>query len=263
MRQQWRRRGYFNKPTPRQTACLLWYCGCSGRYHVNGRSMVAPRGAVVYIPEGSVYKTEFFDFGEEAADTVLIEFSLLTSEGEHFNAAEEITVLEYENDALLGHLFERVVEEHAAATVSVAALKASVYQVLDHLCRIGRAQTLLSPHFRSIAAGITYLESHPRGSKTVEELAQTCYVSSTYFRRLFKEYAGVTPAEYRINSRIEYAKKLLRLGTMTTAEVAHEAGFDDPAYFCRLFKKRCGVSPGQFEQAEQSAGLVFTKRIEM
>ncbi len=246
MRQRWRHRGFFLKPTPRRNGCLLWYCGCSGRYQTEGKTFVAPRGSVVYIPEGSVYKTDFFDFGEGEVDTVLVEFTLLLPDGEHFNAADRITILQREPDALMRSLFDRLVEEQAAATVSLAAMKASIYQLLDHLCRTGRRQAMFSPHFQAIAKGISYLECDPRQEKSIKELAEMCFVSTAYFRRLFKEYAGVTPVDYRIRSRMEYAKKLLRLGTMSTQEVAQEVGFDDPAYFCRIFKKRCGLSPGQY-----------------
>ena len=72
----------------------------------------------------------------------------------------------------------------------------------------------------------------------IKEIAKLCHVSETTFRRLFKEYTEKTPVEYRIERRIEYAKKLLNTRGMTVIEIAFEAGFEDPAYFCKVFKNK-------------------------
>jgi len=246
MRQRWEQKGYFNMNTPRSTSCLLYFCGCSGEYREKSGRLSVPRGSVVYIPEGSVYKTRFMDFDDSGISTILIEFSLLMPNNEHFCAAEEITVLKHGQDMLLDKLFRFAADEQAAAMVSIASLKATLYQILNYLSRMQRQQKILSNRFLPIAKGIEYLETDICQEKSIKQIADMCYVSSAYFRRMFKEYAGVSPTEYRINRRMEYAKNLLRLGTMTTSEVASEVGFEDPAYFCRLFKKRCGTSPGKY-----------------
>lgn len=251
MRQKWRRKGFFEKATPRQTACLLWFCGCVGRYYTAGKCFTVPLGSVVYIPEGSVYKTDFIDFTEGETDTVLVEFSLLSAEGEYFNLAEEITVVQEEGDPLLFQWLEQLADAYTAHAVSLASIKALVYQIIDRLCRVNRQQNLLSPRFQTIASGISFLEKEHFREKSMKEIAEMCYVSPAYFRRLFKEYAGVTPMEYRLNARMEYAKKLLAIGAMNTGEVARAVGFEDPAYFCRVFKKRVGVSPGKYMQLKE------------
>jgi len=246
MRQRWRQKGIFQMNVPRTTSCLLYFCGCTGIYRENGKRFVAPKGSVVYIPEGAVYKTSFTDFGDGPTDTILIEFTLLHPNNEHFCTSEKIAVLEDVGDVLLDNLFSRAADEQVSPVVSTASLKATTYQVLNQLSRTRRHENILSNRFSSIAKGIDYLEGDFRQEKTIQEISEMCFVSPAHFRRLFKEYAGVSPTEYRIIARIEYAKKLLSLGSMTTAEISREVGFEDPAYFCRVFKKRCGVSPGQF-----------------
>lgn len=253
MRQRWRQKGVFQMNVPRTTSCLLYFCGCTGIYRESGKRFVAPKGSVVYIPEGAVYKTSFTDFDDTPTDTILIEFSLLFPNNEHFCTSEKIAVLKHGSDVLLDKLFNLAADEQVSPAVSTASIKATTYQVLNLLSRTHRHEKILSNRFSSIAKGIDYLESDFRQEKTIEDISEMCYVSPAHFRRLFKEYAGVSPTEYRINSRIEYAKKLLSLGSMTTAEVSREVGFEDPAYFCRVFKKRCGVSPGQYMTHSQAA----------
>ena len=252
MRQRWRQKGAFQMNVPRSTSCLLYFCGCTGVYRENGKRFFAPKGSVVYIPEGAVYKTSFTDFDDSPTDTILIEFRLLHPNNEHFCTSEKIAVLTQDSDVLLDKLFNLAADEQVSAVVSTASMKAIIYQVLNHLSRTHRHEKILSKQFSSIAKGIRYLEEDLQQEKTIQEISEMCYVSPAHFRRLFKEYAGVSPTEYRILSRIEYAKKLLSLGSMTTAEVSREVGFEDPAYFCRIFKKRCGVSPGQYMLHRQS-----------
>ena len=231
---------WFQMSAPRKTSCLLYFRCFAAEYRTERNVISVPRGAVVYVPEGAVYTTHFTDFTDDKIDTILIEFSL-RKQNEPFVVTTDITILPYENEAWLADLFYLSTEES-----SPAAIKAITYQILNHLSLSQQHKKILSTHFRQIAKGIQYLESNPTQDKSLQEIANMCSVSTAYFRRLFKEYAGVTPSEYRITNRIEYAKRLLRLGTMTIAEVADKAGFEDPAYFCRIFKRRCGISPGKY-----------------
>ena len=99
--------------------------------------------------------------------------------------------------------------------------------------------------FSLIAKGIRYLEEDPLQEKSIEEIAKMCAVSSGCFRRLFSEYAGVSPSVYRIRNKMEKAKVLLESGTCTVGEVSEKLGFSDVSYFSRLFKKYMGITPKQ------------------
>jgi len=240
LRQRWSHRSSFEMSVPRKTGCLLYLWGCSARYREKGRTVSAPKGSVVYIPEGACYKVQYGEFEDLPDDTVLLEFRLVFPDGTPFSAAEGITVLQKERDLLLEELFRQAAEEQNAP------LKATAYQILNHLSRAQRQNLMLPGRFRSIAQGIRCLEEDFLQEKTLQQIAQMCFVSESHFRRLFKEYAGVSPAEYRIACRMEYAKKLLRSGTVTVREAAAKTGFKDPAYFGRVFKKSCGISPGEY-----------------
>ena len=81
---------------------------------------------------------------------------------------------------------------------------------------------------------------------SVEELSQICGISVAYFRRIFTEKYGVSPKEYIINKRIEYAKKLLLSKQFSVSEVAEMCGYYEPCHFSREFKKREGISPNKY-----------------
>lgn len=250
MRQKWKENSVFKMAKPRPTSCFLYFCGCSAEYTLpDGRILEVEKGSVVYIPEGAVYETRFFDRVADTCACILIEFSLSDSQGEHIAVADGITVLGQEHDPLRAELFSEAVAVFTAAVVSPSAMKAVVFRLITEYSRRERRRDLRQRRFGSIAKGIAYLETETGSDRPIAEIAEMCHVSESTFRRLFKEYAGVSPVEFRINAQMEYAKKLLRDGSMSVSEVAFAVGFQDPAYFCRVFKRKSGQTPKQFSES--------------
>ncbi len=81
---------------------------------------------------------------------------------------------------------------------------------------------------------------------TMPEIAQRLNISYTKFRRLFKEYTGLSPAQYFINLRIHRAKEMLRGTAASIKEISIILQFENPEYFATLFKKRTGITPSEF-----------------
>ncbi len=246
VRQFWKENTTFKMNNPRKTSCLLYFCGCSAYYKFVGGQLRVERGSVIYIPEGAVYETNFFDCDEHSPSTILIEFSLYRNDGTHFKAADKPFVLKRNGNAVIDDLFNEAADVYSSAVISISKIKSTVYSLLAYFSHNERQKSISLRGFNTIADGINILENDFKSEITVKELASLCHVSESTFRRLFKEYTGKSPVEYRIEMRITYAKKLLSTGSMNTLEVALETGFDDPAYFCRVFKKQTGITAGEY-----------------
>ncbi|HAZ04287.1 MAG: hypothetical protein A2W90_23090 [Bacteroidetes bacterium GWF2_42_66] len=67
-------------------------------------------------------------------------------------------------------------------------------------------------------------------------------------RKKFKEYTGVSPAQYQIQLRINKAKDLLITTNQSFKELAHELGFESTDYFFRLFRQKTGFTPSEFRE---------------
>ncbi len=67
-----------------------------------------------------------------------------------------------------------------------------------------------------------------------------------YIRHEFKKHYGVSPIQYLINRRMEYAKHLLNTSGMSVKQIAYQCGFENEYYFSRIFKKLTGYSPSQY-----------------
>jgi AraC-like DNA-binding protein len=81
---------------------------------------------------------------------------------------------------------------------------------------------------------------------TVEYLAGLCGISGVYLRKIFMTRFGVSPKEYIIQKRMDYACRLLLSGQLGVREVALHCGYSEPCHFSREFKKRIGVAPKNY-----------------
>ena len=81
---------------------------------------------------------------------------------------------------------------------------------------------------------------------SVKNLSEVCGISVAYFRRIFTEKFGVSPKEYIINRRIDYAKKLLLSEQFSVSKVAKKCGYAEPCHFSREFSKRTGVELNKY-----------------
>lgn len=90
---------------------------------------------------------------------------------------------------------------------------------------------------------------------TPEQVAREINMSYSWFRRLFKDYTGFSPAQYITELRIQKSKELLTNTALTNKEIAFESGFDNADYFCTVFKRKTGLTPHQYRDMTQWGGI--------
>lgn len=72
------------------------------------------------------------------------------------------------------------------------------------------------------------------------------HIGYSYFRRMFKNFTGISPRQYCLQLKVMRAKELLLTTNKSIKEISFELGFDSIYYFSRFFKKKVGVTPSQF-----------------
>jgi AraC family transcriptional regulator len=92
---------------------------------------------------------------------------------------------------------------------------------------------------------IAFIRESINRTVTLEELASRCHLSVFHFSRLFKNTLGVSPYQYALRTKIEYARSLIE-SKQAVGEIAYNLGFTDSAHFCNAFKKLMGHSPLQY-----------------
>ena len=81
---------------------------------------------------------------------------------------------------------------------------------------------------------------------TIQQIAEDLGVSYSNFRKLFKEFTGISPALYQQDLRLQRAKELLATTTLSIKEIAYRLRFESPDYFSSKFKIKTGKKPSEF-----------------
>ena len=113
-------------------------------------------------------------------------------------------------------------------------LTAKIYELL-HL--IKTADGAIPKKYRALAPALTELQQEYFKNEKIAYYAQLCDMSESNFRRLFKEYTGKSPIEYRNLIRVSAVKTLLNTSELTVSEAAYLVGFNNMSYFYEVFNK--------------------------
>jgi hypothetical protein len=85
-----------------------------------------------------------------------------------------------------------------------------------------------------------------------EDLAKELGVGYSWFRRMFKQYEGVSPAQYLIQLRIIKIRELLTTSNLSISEIAYQIGLESKSQLSTFFKKYEGISPSEFRKANET-----------
>ena len=92
------------------------------------------------------------------------------------------------------------------------------------------------------------IESNYAGDISLEQVARHVHLSPAYLSELFKKQTGMSFIDYKTIIRIENAKKLIMIPSMTISEVSTKVGYTDPKYFSKLFKKITGKTIFEYKK---------------
>ena len=209
------------------------------RFESGGTEFDVGIGDVLYLPKNRSYRQE--TEGETVLAIHFINYS--------FSQKNRPEVISVDNYDVIVKLVSEMYREWKEKKQGYRYKCISLFYNLLHQLNLQAHEDTLSSVSRNekLKAAISYIHSHYRSEQmNISELASMCAMSDTYFRKLFKEIHGVSPAQYVINLRLEYASQLLRSRLYTILEVSEKSGFNDVKYFSKLFKRHYGVSPSRF-----------------
>lgn len=139
-----------------------------------------------------------------------------------------------------------------AANRARALLHWTLAHLVEGLSEDDRAR--VSRHYAGTAAvlpAIEYIERHLAEPLGNAGLARICHMSVDHFIRVFRRFAGQTPAQYVIDTRIKRAAQDLYFTQDSIEAVAERTGFRDRYYFTRVFARRMGQAPAAYRRAQR------------
>lgn len=237
---------------PRKINGFVYLLNCDCTYELsNGKKVDAKKGDVIYLPAFGEYKSNFKNFGDDTIDGILINLLFSDDNGETFYLPNKLKVYKTSNSGRMKTYFTSILDYSMQLQKNIAETKSIAYKILAYLGTMDKERKITSSKYKCIYEGISYLENDVQQSLSIEEIAQLCHITTAYFRKLFKEYSGISPAQFRIQKKLETAKSLLSLtDNMTISEISDYLGFENVSYFSKLFKKYEKMSPSQYRKEQ-------------
>ena len=221
-------------------------------------SVVARRGDIVFIPQGSRYHVRVSCSTGARIDSYTVNFRLHDASGEEILLSDSIAVLTSRRDNLpdlhLKNLFDtfyRMEYINGVAVRNLARIRGEFFLLLD---LIAESASQCGDFYYPIRRGIEAFCREWNLNEKIEKYAQISGVSETYFYRCFRRWSGNSPVEYRNLLRLSNAESMLRCTDMKIGEISETVGFEDPFYFCRIFAQKYGVSPQKYRKCIRGQG---------
>lgn len=105
---------------------------------------------------------------------------------------------------------------------------------MDAVGRIDRARRIMREEFLS--------EISP------EEVARRVNMSYSWFRKMFRDYTGISPAQYMQKLRLQEACRLLSGTSLSIKEIAFRLNCGDTSYFSNLFRRHLRMPPNEYRR---------------
>lgn len=234
-----------------------------GLFCVDGKPLPVRRGDVVILNPGMRHH------GIAGTEGEPLEEFYLSFTNVHFRTMEANRFLFPGNDVIvhpadktflrLSRLADSITSEASSCQPGqYSMLKTYLTQMLLILYRECATPESTSGHFLFDADGkkyvaeqvMEYMEQHYSEKLSLDQVAQTMYLSPFYLSRLFKHETGDTPMNYLIRVRMRRAGELLRTQKHTSIQdVARCVGYEDAYHFSKAFKKHYGMPPSKYRGA--------------
>lgn len=90
---------------------------------------------------------------------------------------------------------------------------------------------------------ILYIRENFKENPTLSEVAAVVSLNERYFCSKFKKYTGQNYKNYLKSIKLRYAARLMKVTSISVAEVATRCGYNSQSHFNREFKEYYGDSP--------------------
>lgn len=92
------------------------------------------------------------------------------------------------------------------------------------------------------------------------DMASACFMSESYFRKIFTSIMGEPPKVYLCRMQVQKAAALLVTTKLSVHEIALKCCFEDSSAFYRQFMKTYGISPASYRARAKNTSCVFSYR---
>lgn len=208
-------------------------------YEHNGKRYISDNSHVLFLPKHLNYSMDCID----CSMSYVINFDAS-------NEYEDKNIQSFDMFPQ-PYIFNLLSKLEKAWTLKKPAFQCSciglVYETIARIEESKSSQVSQTYMKKKIDSSLRYIEEHYCDSNLDNDmLAAQSFVSTVYFRKLFKNIYGVSPMRYVQSLRIKRAKALLQSGYLSVTAIAETVGYSSVFHFSRLFKQIEGKSPSEY-----------------
>jgi len=188
-----------------------------------GKTDRLEKGSVFFIPKNLPYHAAYL--GEKTAITIIV-FDVV---GEIPEALKKPAL---QRNREFSDVFRSASLENLRDPLFLAS---QIYALLSLLA--GERREQIPKKYRKILPAVEEIQKHYYDQCPIAHYAERCGMSESNFRKLFSEYTGKSPTQYRNWMRICQVKKMLKSGEFSIGEAADLAGFSNMSFFYENYRK--------------------------
>lgn len=239
---------------------IIYITGSAVRYQVHETAMILEKGDVLYTPPNTIYNAESIE-KDQLPEFIYLYFEVLPCHQEQ----NFIHMMETSLKIRVFHALESPVEFYFYTIAEEYENQRPGYYHKIHsyllllvmeLLRRKDFQRKEAPSHDWESGGslilnkaASYIAANIREPLRVSQVSHACGVSESFLYKLFSSNLNISPKEYILNCKMEYAVRLLRKN-MTVTQIARELGFSNPNHFSNAFYKIMGKRPSEFKVNE-------------
>ena len=237
---------------------IIYITGTSICYEIHGSSIILEKGDVLYTPPNTVYSAATVE-RDRLPEFLYLYFEVLP----HYEEQNFIHMMETSLKIRVFHALESPIEFYFHTIAEEYENKRPGYYHKIHSYLMLLVMELLrrkdflknqrlSPAHASgenllLNKATSYIAANIREPLRISQVSHTCGVSESCLYKIFSSKLGISPKEYILNCKMEYAARLLRKKSMTVTQVARELGFSSPNHFSNAFYKVTGKRPSDYK----------------
>lgn len=186
------------------------------------KTILLSKDDVIFIPKNYSYVTTYLD------DNTKIQIL-------NFDFSDKVPPVFsqpiYKKDPEVALVFNSFSFENMSKPLFLAS---KIYELLYHV----ESKIITTPNkYLKLLPAIKEIQEFYFKNEKISYYANLCSMSEPNFRKLFKEYLGKSPIEYRNVIRMTNVKRLLASGEFKMNEIAYLVGFNNMAFFYEVYNK--------------------------
>ncbi|NQY86711.1 MAG: AraC family transcriptional regulator [Colwellia sp.] len=155
------------------------------------------------------------------------------------------------DNPILRHQILRLSSIIQQATYSKIEFESGLFQIAQSLVAMSGNLDLGSKKSKRVDKLLLrardYILASLQHNVSIDDIANVANMSKFHFIRQFRQQFGITPHQYVLSCRVNFARRILESGKSLN-QAAFEAGFADDSHLNRHFKRIYGLTPKRFQR---------------